>query len=244
MACSKRGTRAIVTVPTTKANATSILDVISATGLINASSRAPKRINKRKLGRITDGYSTGTVTGHYLSFLKFTLDEMDKYPEMKGHYVVDNAPIHSSVDIEKYIHSRGYRYVYLPPYSPELNPIEKFWSVIRSKVKQSKFLEKELLMTRISEARSSLYEVPQQRKIAICGICIIRATCTNASFTLLLSITGDEDQRISVDHDDPIITEVLNSSKALKTQKAYAQPNFEVSLMGIDGVLLTSSYQS
>ncbi|KAG1536673.1 hypothetical protein G6F46_012876 [Rhizopus delemar] len=132
MAWSRKGTPAIVTVPTTKANATSILGAISATGLINVSLRVPKRIKKRKLGRETDAYSTGTVTGHYLSFLKATLDEMDKYPEMKGHYLVmDNAPIHSSTDIGRYIRSRGYRYVYLPPYSPELNPIEQFWSVVK-----------------------------------------------------------------------------------------------------------------
>ncbi|KAG1349283.1 hypothetical protein G6F62_003630 [Rhizopus arrhizus] len=100
MAWSKKGTPAIVTVPTTKANATSILSAISATGLINVSLRVPKRIKKRKLGREIGGYSTGTVIGHYLSFLKATLDEMDRYPEMKGHYLVmDNTPIHSSLDI-------------------------------------------------------------------------------------------------------------------------------------------------
>jgi hypothetical protein len=142
----------------TKAKATSILGAISATGLINVSLRVPKRIKKRKLGCETDGYSIGTVTGHYLSFLKATLDEMDKDLEMKGHYLVmDNAPIHSSTDIGKYIHSRGYRYAYLPPYSPELNPIEQFWSVVKSKVKRNKFLEKESLMTRISEACDSLH---------------------------------------------------------------------------------------
>ncbi|KAG1439556.1 hypothetical protein G6F46_014034 [Rhizopus delemar] len=134
MAWSKKGTPAIVTVPTTKANTTSILGAISATGLINVSLRVPKRIKKRKLGSETNAYSTGTVTGHFLSFLKATLDEMDKYPELKGHYLVmDNAPIHSSTDIGKYIHSRGYRYTYLPPYSPELDPIEQFWSVVKSK---------------------------------------------------------------------------------------------------------------
>lgn len=155
MAWSKKGTPAIVTVPTTKANATSIL---GATGLINVSLRVPKRIKKRKLGRETDGYSIGTVTGHYLSFLKATLDEMDTYPEMKGHYlVIDNAPIHSSIDIGKYVNSREYRCVYLPPYSPELNPIEQFWSVVNSKDKRNKFLEKESIMTRISEACDSLY---------------------------------------------------------------------------------------
>ncbi|KAG1451367.1 hypothetical protein G6F46_008779 [Rhizopus delemar] len=109
MAWSKKRIPAIVTVPITKANATSILDAICATGLINVSLRIPKRIKRRNFGRKTDGYSIGTVTGHYLSFLKTTLDEMNKYPEMKGHYLVmDNAPIHSLTDIGKHIHSRGY----------------------------------------------------------------------------------------------------------------------------------------
>lgn len=70
MAWSKKGTSVVVTVPTTKANATSILGAISATGLINVSLRVPKRIKKRKLGRKTDGYSIVTVTWHYLSFYK------------------------------------------------------------------------------------------------------------------------------------------------------------------------------
>ncbi|KAG0848053.1 hypothetical protein G6F57_012074 [Rhizopus arrhizus] len=100
MAWSKKGAPAIATVPTTKANATSTLGAISANGLINVSLRVPKRIKKRKLGRATDGYSTVIVTGHYLSFVKVTLDEMDKCPEMKEHYLVmDNAPIHNSADI-------------------------------------------------------------------------------------------------------------------------------------------------
>jgi hypothetical protein len=94
----------------------------------------------------------------YFSLLKATLDEMDRYPEMRGHYLVmDNAPTHSSTDIGKYINSRGYRYVYLPPYSPKLNPIEQFWSAVKSKMKQNKFLEKETLVARISEACNSLY---------------------------------------------------------------------------------------
>ncbi|EIE91732.1 hypothetical protein G6F55_004121 [Rhizopus delemar] len=85
------------------------------------------------------------------------MDEMDHYPHMKGHYLVmDNAPIHTSDNIAKCVESCGYRCAYLPPYSPELNPIEQFWSVVKSKVKRNKFLEKETLMTRISEASSSL----------------------------------------------------------------------------------------
>ncbi|KAL1926630.1 hypothetical protein VTP01DRAFT_5525 [Rhizomucor pusillus] len=59
----------------------------------------------------------------------------DQYPHMKGHYLVmDNAPIHMPDNIAKYITSRGYRYAYLSSYSPELNPIEQFWSVVKSKI--------------------------------------------------------------------------------------------------------------
>lgn len=41
--------------------------------------------------------------------------------------VMDNTSIHSLIDIGKCIHSRGYPYVYLPPYSTEMSPNEQFW---------------------------------------------------------------------------------------------------------------------
>ncbi|EIE85052.1 hypothetical protein RO3G_09762 [Rhizopus delemar RA 99-880] len=45
---------------------------------------------------------------------------------------MDNAPIHKIADIRKYIEQRGYSYVYLPAYSPELNPIEQFCLVCKN----------------------------------------------------------------------------------------------------------------
>ncbi|CEJ05593.1 hypothetical protein RMCBS344292_19531 [Rhizopus microsporus] len=159
MAWSKKGTPAVVTVLKTRATTTTILGAISAEGLIKCSLRLPQPPSnkKRKRGDGIERVSKGTVTGHYVSFLKATMDEMDQYPHMKGHYLVmDNAPIHTSEDIAKYVESRGYRCVYLPPYSPELNPIEQFWSVVKSKVKRNKFLEKETLMARITEASNGL----------------------------------------------------------------------------------------
>ncbi|KAG0738212.1 hypothetical protein G6F57_012394 [Rhizopus arrhizus] len=159
MAWSRKGTQAVVTVPKTRATTMTILGAISADGLIKCSLRLPQLPynKKRKRGDGVGQISKRTVTGHYISFLKAAMDEMDHYLHMKGHYLVmDNAPIHTSDNIAKYVESRGYRCAYLPPYSPELNPIEQFWSVVKSKVKRNKFLEKETLMTRISEASSSL----------------------------------------------------------------------------------------
>lgn len=95
MAWSKKGSTAVVTVPKTRAKMTTILGAISASGLIKCSLRLPQvSTRKRKRTNASEIISRGTVTGHYLSFLKATMDEMDKYQHMKGHYLVmDNAPI-------------------------------------------------------------------------------------------------------------------------------------------------------
>lgn len=132
--------------PTTRAKTTAILGAISASGIIKVHLRIPKPVNKGKSGQESECLSTGNVTGHYISFLKDTMSEMDKYPEMKGRYLVmNNAPIHKAVDIVKYIKSQGYRCAYHPAYSPELNPIEQLWSVVKSEVKHNRFLEKEVI---------------------------------------------------------------------------------------------------
>jgi transposase len=65
---------------------------------------------------------------------------------------MDNAPIHKHEDIQKHIEIRGYGCVYLLPYSPELNPIEQFWSVCKSKLKKEQLLDGEALTTRIADA--------------------------------------------------------------------------------------------
>lgn len=129
MAWSKKDTPAVVTVPKTRAVTTIILGAISAEGLIKCSLRLPQPPSntKRERGDSVRHASKETVTGHYVSFLKATMDEMDQYPHMKCHYLVmDNALIHTSEDIAKYIESHSYRCVYLPSYSPKLNPIEQF----------------------------------------------------------------------------------------------------------------------
>ena len=82
---------------------------------------------------------------------------MYQYEEFKGHYLVmDNVSIHKNTDIKLYIESRGYGCIYLPPYSPELNPIEQFWSVCKSKLKRETLLAEETLTSRIRDASNKV----------------------------------------------------------------------------------------
>ena len=41
---------------------------------------------------------------------------------------MDNAAFHKSQRTKDLIESVGCRIIFLPPYSPDLNPIEKFWA--------------------------------------------------------------------------------------------------------------------
>jgi transposase len=42
--------------------------------------------------------------------------------------IMDNAAFHRSEKTKNLIESVGCKLIFLPPYSPDLNPIEKFWA--------------------------------------------------------------------------------------------------------------------
>jgi transposase len=56
-----------------------------------------------------------------------------------GKYVVmDNVGFHKNDLIIKLIESTGAKVVFLPPYSPDLSPIEKMWSKIKEIIRRAK----------------------------------------------------------------------------------------------------------
>lgn len=46
---------------------------------------------------------------------------------------MDNAPIHKTIVVKEFLESHQIEVVYLPPYSPDLNPIENFFSMVKSR---------------------------------------------------------------------------------------------------------------
>jgi len=57
----------------------------------------------------------------------------DLCPQLRSGDVVvmDNLPAHKSAAIGKAIEAVGARLIYLPPYSPDFNPIENLWSKVK-----------------------------------------------------------------------------------------------------------------
>lgn len=55
--------------------------------------------------------------------------------------ILDNAKFHTSVDLEGILSEKQCFVRYLPPYSPDMNPIEHQWFEIKNLIK--KFIQKE-----------------------------------------------------------------------------------------------------
>ncbi|CEP09722.1 hypothetical protein [Parasitella parasitica] len=99
----------------------------------------------------------GTTTAHFIKFMNELLDIMDLDEGLKGSYIVmDNCTIHKSAPMIRKIESRGYGVMFLPPYSPELNPIEQFWALVKGRLKRKRLLTDENLSSRIAEACNSI----------------------------------------------------------------------------------------
>lgn len=57
-------------------------------------------------------------------------------PRGEKHYLImDNASFHKGGEIKAIVEKYGHALMYLPAYSPELNPIEQCWAVLKQKVR-------------------------------------------------------------------------------------------------------------
>ena len=50
--------------------------------------------------------------------------------------IMDNATFHKSELTKSLIEQANCKLVFLPAYSPDLNPIEKFWANLKNKIKK------------------------------------------------------------------------------------------------------------
>jgi len=59
-------------------------------------------------------------------------------PALKAGMTVvwDNATFHKSPQIEALIEGIGCKLIFLPPYSPDLNPIEQYWSALKARLRR------------------------------------------------------------------------------------------------------------
>lgn len=95
-------------------------------------------------------YEGGTTKQAFLHFVRHAL-----VPSLKrGDVVVwDNLKAHYADGVREAIEEAGAQVVFLPPYSPELNPIEPMWSKLKSLLRREE--ARTLRTLAVALARSS-----------------------------------------------------------------------------------------
>lgn len=101
-------------------------------------------------GAIAHATLSGSMTGkRFLAYLDETLIPT---LEPDAYVVMDNLGSHHVKGVEDRIRAAGAIPLYLPPYSPDLTPIEKLWSKVKAILRKERVRSAELLPRAIADA--------------------------------------------------------------------------------------------
>ena len=99
------------------------------------------------IGAIQLEHLSGTITEHYQtingdSIIHFMNKLREQFSDNKKiHLIVDQAGYHKAQSVKDEAEKLNINLVYLPAYSPNLNPIERLWKVMNEKVRNNKFFK-------------------------------------------------------------------------------------------------------
>jgi transposase len=83
--------------------------------------------------------------------------------------VADNLSAHKAAGVQEAIAAQGARLLYLPPYSPDLNPIEQCWSKIKAFLRAAKARTREALDEAVTRALGTVTEADARAWFTHCG---------------------------------------------------------------------------
>lgn len=114
-------------------------------------------------------YAGGTSGAVFIRYIKDTL-----IPTLhQGDIVImDNMRSHHVKEVKELFDEAGIQYCYLPAYSPDLNPIEKMWSKMKSILRKLKIRNVEKLPIAISYALSLVTTSDCKGWFTTCGYCL------------------------------------------------------------------------
>jgi transposase len=83
--------------------------------------------------------------------------------------IIDNLPAHKSARVTAAIEGAGCVLVYLPPYSPDFNPIENMWSKVKASVRAAAARTLDAVVNAVSVALHSVTQSDREGYFSHCG---------------------------------------------------------------------------
>ena len=146
---SKRGTRCFASIPHGHWNTTTLVACLSNQGII-----APM---------VLDGPLDGEMFNAYVE--KILCKEIKRGDIL----IMDNLSTHKVKGIREKVEAKGAHILYLPPYSPDFNPIEKAFSQIKAFLRKAAARTKENLQDAIAKAIDCVTPFNARNYFASCG---------------------------------------------------------------------------
>lgn len=120
-----------------------------------------------KTGRLLTRQATTFNAQTFGHFLEYLLQHTDG----KIHLILDNATWHRAKGLKDFFLTHGERLVrlFLPPYSPELNPIERVWRITRRQITHNRYLESLAELETALNAHFAKWEYPNEALRILCA---------------------------------------------------------------------------
>lgn len=107
----------------------------------------------------TDGWLAFTTSWQTMNKERFTFWVRDVLaPRLRPGQIVimDNLRAHHAPRVRELIEARGAKVKFLPPYSPDLNPIEPCWAIVKKELRRCAIRDKHALRKGARRARYRL----------------------------------------------------------------------------------------
>jgi transposase len=82
-------------------------------------------------------FQGSTDASMFEDFIEQLLHHCGRWPEPKSVLIMDNAYFHHTDQIRELCDNAGVKLLYLPPYSPDLNPIEEFFAELKAFIRRN-----------------------------------------------------------------------------------------------------------
>jgi hypothetical protein len=83
--------------------------------------------------------TSGTFDRHefHRAFMATIYPHLNPWPLPRSILILDNAKIHMYPELEQKVNEKGAILIYLPPYSPQLNPIENAFALLKAWIQKN-----------------------------------------------------------------------------------------------------------